>query len=69
MPGAPKGVDGKRAGVRESLRWIEGYERIAEMALTMPETRLVDVADREADILELMQRAHALGHPATRPTG
>ena len=59
-----KGPDGKRAGVRESLRWIEGYERIAETALTMPETRLVYVADREADILELMQCAHALGNPA-----
>ena len=30
----------------------------------MPGTRLVYVADREADILELMQRAHALGNPA-----
>ena len=61
---APKGADGTRTGVRESLRWIEGYERIAETALTMPETRLVYVADREADILELMQCAHALGNPA-----
>jgi hypothetical protein len=60
----PKGADGTRTGVRESLRWIEGYERIAETALTMPQTRLVYVADREADILELMQRAHALGNPA-----
>ena len=30
----------------------------------MPDTRLVYVADREADILALMQRAHALGTPA-----
>lgn len=60
----PKGADGKRPGLRESLRWTEGYERIAETALTMPETRLVYVADREADILELMQRAHALDNPA-----
>ena len=60
----PKAADGKRPGVRESLRWTEGYERIAETAPTMPETRLVYVADREADILELMQRAHALGNPA-----
>lgn len=30
----------------------------------MPKMRLVYVADREADIAELMQRAHALGHPA-----
>ena len=37
----PKGDDGKRPGLRESLRWREGYERMAETALTMPETRLV----------------------------
>jgi IS4 transposase len=43
---------------------IEGYERIAALAAEMPETRLVYVADREADILALMQRAHALGAPA-----
>lgn len=48
----------------ESLRWIEGYERVAEQAKRLPDTRLVYVADREADILALMQRAHALAHPA-----
>ena len=47
----------------ESRRWIEGYERLAERAGHLPATRLVYVADREADILELMQRAHALAHP------
>ena len=59
-----KDADGVRPGVRESLRWIEGYERVAERAPTMPDTRLVYVADREADILELMQRAHQRGTPA-----
>jgi hypothetical protein len=48
----------------ESERWIEGYERIGEMAARVPETRLGYVAYREADILRLMQRAHALGCPA-----
>jgi hypothetical protein len=48
----------------ESTRWIEGYERIAEMAARLPTTRLVYVADREADIVELMQRAQTLGTPA-----
>lgn len=48
----------------ESRRWIEGYERLAERAGQLPATRLVYVADREADILELMQRAHALSYPA-----
>ena len=60
----PKAADGTRPGICESLRWTEGYERIAEMAATMPTTRLVYLADREADIVALMQRAHALGTPA-----
>ena len=51
-------------GTLESRRWVEGYERVAERAQTLPDTRLVYVADREADMLELMQRAHALGYPA-----
>jgi hypothetical protein len=50
--------------VAESRRWIEGYERLAERAGQLPDTRLVYVADREADILEWMQRAHALSYPA-----
>jgi len=49
---------------KASRRWIEGYERVAERAGQLPATRLVYVADREADILELMQRAHALSYPA-----
>lgn len=48
----------------ESQRWIEGYERVAEQAAALPATRLVYVADREGDILALMQRAQALAHPA-----
>lgn len=60
----PKAADGKRPGPCESLRWIEGYERIAQTAVTMPETRLVYVADRESDIVGLMRRARDLGYPA-----
>ena len=37
---------------------------MAETALTLPSTRLIYGADREADIAEFMQRAHALGSPA-----
>ena len=59
-----KAADGTRPGIRESLRWSEGCDRVAEMAPSMPDTRLVYVADGEADIVELMQRAHALGNPA-----
>lgn len=60
----PKDADDQRPGPLESDRGIEGYERIAEMAERVLETRLVYVADREADILRLMQRAHTLGCPA-----
>lgn len=59
-----KDKSGMRGGPKESLRWIEGYERIAEMAANMPATRLVYVADREADLMPLMLRAQELGMPA-----
>jgi hypothetical protein len=59
-----KKKDGQRGGPKESLRWVEGYDRIAEMAHEMPGTRLVYVADREADLMPLMLRARHLDHPA-----
>lgn len=55
---------GVRGGPKESLRWIEGYERIAEMAVELPSARLVYQADREADLMPLMARAEELGTPA-----
>jgi IS4 transposase len=58
-----KDKDGNRPGIKESVRWVEGYERLAEMAAELPETRLVYLADREADIMALMRRADALGTP------
>ena len=58
-----KDKDGSRPGVKESVRWVEGYERLAEMAAELPGTRLVYLADREADIMDLMRRAGALGTP------
>ena len=59
----PKDKEGHRPGVKESVRWVEGYERLAEMAAELPGTRLVYLADREADIMELMRRADALATP------
>lgn len=60
----PKDTQGKREGLLESTRWTEGYLRIAELAGRLPDTRLVYVADREADIVALMAQARDLGHPA-----
>lgn len=50
--------------VKESVRWIEGYGRVADMAERLPDTRVVYVADREGDILDLMKCAHARACPA-----
>ena len=59
-----KDADGHRPGAKESIRWIEGYKRVAEMAAEVAGTRLVYVADRESDIVELMRCAQDLGTPA-----
>jgi hypothetical protein len=56
--------DGVRGGMKESTRWLEGYERVAQQALALPEVRQVYVADREADILALLQKAASLDHAA-----
>ena len=55
---------GEAADIVESLRWTEGYERVAELAARLPGTRLVYVADREGDLRELIDRAAELGHAA-----
>lgn len=61
----PRGEDGQRpATASESERWVEGYERIGEVAASLPDTRCVYVGDRESDMLALMRRAAALDHPA-----
>jgi hypothetical protein len=59
----PKDAQGRRPGLGESVRWIESYERLAERAAQLPRTRLVQVGDRESDMLALIARAAALGWP------
>ncbi|MCY0856436.1 IS4 family transposase [Cupriavidus sp. D39] len=60
----PLDANGQRVGITESVRWTESYERVAEQAAMLPETRLVYVADREGDIAAMMERANELGNPA-----
>jgi hypothetical protein len=50
--------------VKESTRWVEGYEIVADLAETVPDTRLVYVADREGDLRALMDAAARRGTPA-----
>ncbi len=50
-------------GNKESCRWVEGYKRLAEQALHNKDTRLVYVADREGDFIDLMAQAQTMGTP------
>lgn len=50
--------------VKESTRWVEGYEIVADLAEQLPDTRLVYVTDREGDLRELMDTAARRGTPA-----
>jgi Transposase Tn5 dimerisation domain/Transposase DNA-binding len=56
--------DAPRQGMLESVRWVEGYERIAEQARGLPGTRHVCIGDRESDILALLVKARDMGHAA-----
>lgn len=62
--GLNKAADQANPDVNESCRWVEGYERVAEMAARCPEQRLVYVADRESDFYDLLRRAQQLDYPA-----
>ncbi|KAG0163662.1 hypothetical protein DFQ28_011523 [Apophysomyces sp. BC1034] len=42
---------GKRGGIKESQRWIEDYERVAEAARNLPHTRLAQELGTPADWL------------------
>ncbi len=53
---------GPRPGVLESQRWLESYARLVDLAAELPATRLVHVADRESDLMALLQLAQRSGH-------
>jgi len=42
---------------KESYRWIKGYEACVSASKIMPETQIINVMDREADIYELFEEA------------
>jgi hypothetical protein len=54
-----------RHGQNEITRWIEVYERFAEIAAEMPATRLVYIADRNGEPVDMMMHAQVLGSPPT----
>lgn len=42
---------------KESHRWLQSYRRVSEIQALCPDTRLISVGDREADIYELFEEA------------
>lgn len=42
---------------KESLRWVEGYKKVANLQGQVGESRLVYVADRDSDLFELFEAA------------
>jgi hypothetical protein len=53
-PQSAKGKDPDRPiEQKDSYRWIEGFEQAMEIAAALPQTRVINIADREADMFEL----------------
>jgi hypothetical protein len=42
---------------KESIKWLRSYEKVCAVQKLCPDTMLVSMGDREADIFELFQRA------------
>lgn len=49
----------KQIQEKESYRWIKGYQIANDIALQCPQTLIVNVADREGDIYELLMQPPA----------
>ena len=54
-----KGATSRPIEEKSSFRWIEGYRDCVSIAKELPNTRLLTVADREADMFELFLDAQA----------
>jgi hypothetical protein len=59
----PKDANGQRPGIKESTRWVESYEWVAELATELPDAQLVYVSDRVSDMIDLITGACELGTP------
>ena len=53
-PQSAEGKDPRRPiAEKESYRWLQGYAEATKVAALLPNTRIINVADREADLFEL----------------
>lgn len=49
---------------KDSVRWVDGFARVNELAETLSETRLTYIADREGDLYDLFVEAPCPEHSA-----
>ena len=42
---------------KESYRWLQSYMRACEIAKEVPETQIINITDREGDIIEIFEAA------------
>lgn len=49
---------------KESFRWLEGYRLASEIANEFPDTNIISIADREADIYDIFLEHQSLEKPA-----
>lgn len=42
---------------KESYRWLQSYLKACEIAKEVPETQIVNIADRDGDIIEIFEKA------------
>jgi hypothetical protein len=52
---------GRAIEEKESYKWLDSVQALAQLREQLPGTRLVSVADREADVYEFFNEAQALG--------
>lgn len=54
-----KGSNRKKIPIeqKESLRWLESYRASCKIAEKCPETQIINIADRECDIIEILEEA------------
>lgn len=42
---------------KESYRWLQSYQRTCEIAKTLPGTQIINIMDREGDIIEIFEES------------
>lgn len=56
---AKKARDKKPIEVKESYRWLQSYQKACDIAKEVPRTQIINISDRECDIIEYFELAES----------